>query len=193
MLNRVVAGASSVIVAATAVFLSAPAATAAEGVLDAPSLPIVRTDGGIALPTSYPVQPNLTEYPADATDASIGRGALPYADIAPALNDLMAESDYVSAQVIGKSEQGRDLYLVTVTAPETAAETAQQATWRDAIKHSPTAAAQDAAIDAGYKLPIWFNANIHGNEWEGTDAILRVLEEYATSTDPETGLVIGRR
>jgi hypothetical protein len=186
VLNRVVAGASSVIVAATAVFLSAPAATAADGILDAPSLPIVRSAGGVAFPTSYPVQPTLTEVPADAADASIARGALPYADIAPALNDLMAESDYVSAQVIGKSEQGRDLYLVTVTAPESATETAQQTAWRDAIKHAPTAAAQDAAIAEGYKLPIWFNANIHGNEWEGTDATMNYIEQLVeTADEPE--------
>jgi hypothetical protein len=186
VLTRVVAGASSVVVAVSAVFLAAPAAVAdPSGILDAPTLPIVRTAGGVTMPTSYPVQPTLTEVPADAADASIARGALPFADIAPTLNDLMDESDYVSAQVIGQSEQGRDLYLVTVTAPETATETAQQASWRDAIKHAPSAAAEDAAIAQGYKLPIWFNANIHGNEWEGTDATMNYIEQLVdTAADP---------
>ncbi|PSL38323.1 zinc carboxypeptidase [Labedella gwakjiensis] len=186
MFTRVVAGASSVIVAASAVFLSAPSALADPGILDAPTVPIVRTDGGVALPTSYPVQPTLTEVPADPTDASLFRGAVPYADIAPKVNDLMAESEYVSAQVIGQSEQGRDLYLVTVTAPETAEETAQQTAWRDAIKHTPGVAAESAAIADGYKLPIWFNSNIHGNEWEGTDATLNYIEQLVdTSGEPE--------
>jgi hypothetical protein len=168
------------------VFLSVPPAIGADGLLESPTLPIVRTEGGVALPTSYPVQPQLTEVPADTTDASIARGAIPYADIAPKVNELMAESDYVSAQVIGQSEQGRDLYLVTVTAPETPAETAQQTEWRDAIKHAPGSAAEDAAIAAGYKLPIWFNSNIHGNEWEGTDAALNYIEQLVdTSDEPE--------
>ncbi len=33
---------------------------------------------------------------------------------------------------------------------------------------------------------MWFNGNIHGNEWEGTDATLNYIEDLATSTDPAT-------
>ncbi|MEJ5868206.1 M14 family zinc carboxypeptidase [Pseudokineococcus sp. 5B2Z-1] len=127
-------------------------------------------------PASYPQQPQLRVYPDDAGDASIARGALPYDEIAPRLQALMARSDYVSTEVVGTSTQGRELLLVTLTAPETPAETAQQAAWRDAIKDDPEAAADDADLAAGYKTPVWFNNNIHGNEWEGTDASLRWME-----------------
>nr|WP_246283801.1 M14 family zinc carboxypeptidase [Nocardioides perillae] len=96
----------------------------------------------------------------------------------------MAASDRVSVQVVGQSTQGRDLYLVTVTAPETTAETAQQTAWREQIKADPAAAAGDEALAAGYKTPVWISNNIHGNEWEGTDAAMQYIEELATSTDP---------
>nr|WP_277816673.1 M14 family zinc carboxypeptidase [Microbacterium aquimaris] len=97
----------------------------------------------------------------------------------------MALGDRVSTQIIGQSEMGKDIYLVTVTAPESAEETAQQTLWRHTVKYDPASAATDDALQAGYKIPLWFNANIHGNEWEGTDATLNYIEELATSTDPE--------
>ena len=41
----------------------------------------------------------------------------------------------------------------------------------------PRQAAATAALRRRYKPPVWFSANIHGNEWEGTDASLQVIEE----------------
>ena len=39
----------------------------------------------------------------------------------------MASSDRISTQVVGRSTEGRDLYLVTITAPETKKQARQQA------------------------------------------------------------------
>lgn len=76
-------------------------------------------------PDGYPCQNELREYPENPADKSIKLGLIPYHAIAPRLNDLQDASDRVSAEVIGQSALGRDLYLVTVTAPETAAEAAR--------------------------------------------------------------------
>ncbi|WP_299052620.1 M14 family zinc carboxypeptidase [uncultured Nocardioides sp.] len=130
-----------------------------------------------APPSSYPSQPQLKVFPANPADASIARGAFPYDEIAPRLQRVMRSTDAVSTQVVGQSTQGRDIYLVTLTAPETAEQTAQQAQWREAIKEDAAAAASDTALQAGYKLPIWFNGNIHGNEWEGADMTLDYIDE----------------
>ncbi|HLT84770.1 MAG TPA: M14 family zinc carboxypeptidase, partial [Phototrophicaceae bacterium] len=141
-------------------------------------------DDGVA----YPRQQPLTEPAADPEDQSYWRGAIPFHEIAPLLNELMGTSEYVSAEVVGQSTQGRDLYLVTVTAPETAEESAQQDAWRERIKHDAAAAQEDAALLAGYKPPIWFNNNIHGNEWDGTDASLSYITELVAELeagDPE--------
>jgi hypothetical protein len=125
----------------------------------------------------------LRVFPADPTDKSIKLGLLPYHELAPQLNELQRASDRVSARVIGQSLQHRDLYQVTVTLPENAAQTRQQDGWRAEIKDNPAAAARNARLLAGYKAPVWINANIHGDEWEGTDAAMRLIRQLATTTD----------
>ncbi|WP_367733817.1 M14 family zinc carboxypeptidase [Microbacterium sp. LMI1-1-1.1] len=183
MQRSILAGSVVVGIAVTSVLAAAPVSAA----ITPPPLSVVRPASPlIDMPTSYPVQPELKVFPDLPTDASIARGVRPYDEIAPFLNTLMDSTDRVSAQVVGLSAQGRDIYLVTVTAPETAAETAQQGVWRDRIKADPIGAAADVALQSGYKVPMWFNGNIHGNEWEGTDATLNYIEDLATSTDPAT-------
>ncbi len=183
MQRRILAGTVVSGIAVTTVFAAAPVSAA----ITPPPLSVVRPASPlIDMPTSYPVQPELKVFPDLATDASIARGVRPYDEIAPFLNTLMDASDRVSAQVVGTSAQGRDIYLVTVTAPESAAETAQQGVYRDLIKADPIAAAADAELQTEYKVPMWFNGNIHGNEWEGTDATLNYIEDLATSTDADT-------
>lgn len=73
-----------------------------------------------------------------------------------------------------------------MTAPESGAEAARQDRWRELIEDDPRAAKRDRSLAKGYKTPIWINANIHGNEWEGTDGSLRVIERLATATDAAT-------
>lgn len=133
----------------------------------------------------YPRHTQLRLYPEDLTDKSIKLGLTPYHAIAPTLNRLQ-RSDRVSVEVVGKSGLGRDLYLVTLTAPERPSETRQQEEWRALIEDDPARAARDRRLHREYKVPIWFNNNIHGNEWEGTDASLRLIEQLAFARDGKT-------
>ncbi|MFD1825505.1 MULTISPECIES: M14 family zinc carboxypeptidase [Mumia] len=148
----------------------------------------------LRMPTSYPYQPTLKVFPEADPDAADSGDMVRYDDIAPTLNALMAQSDRISAQVVGQSTQGRDLYLVTVTAPENRRETAQQTAWRDEIKQDPKDAAKDRRLARDYKTPIWISSNIHGNEWEGTDASLQYIEQLVTAPESEVGdLLDGHR
>ncbi|WP_193661190.1 M14 family zinc carboxypeptidase [Nocardioides kribbensis] len=148
----------------------------------------------ITMPSSYPAQPTLEEPAPTVPDATSVNGTISYSDLAPRLNELMASSDRISTQLVGTSTEGRDLYLVTLTAPETEAQTAQQTAWREKIRTSPEAAAADADLAAGYKTPIWFSANIHGNEWEGTDAAMQVIEDLVAAPEEEVGeMLAGHR
>ncbi|MFC7586395.1 M14 family zinc carboxypeptidase [Nonomuraea antimicrobica] len=140
----------------------------------------------------YPRQTRLPVPAENPADASIKLGLVPYHGIAPKLNDLQRRSDRVSAEIIGSSAQGRDLYLVTVTAPESAAQAREQARLRERIEDDPAAAARDRGLARQYKAPVFVNANIHGNEWEGTDAALRTIEQLATSTDPAVADLLKR-
>ncbi|PXY28386.1 peptidase M28 [Prauserella muralis] len=138
----------------------------------------------------YPRQTRLRVFPEDPGDKAIKLGLLPYHALAPKLNALQQRSDRVSAEVIGQTTQGRDLYLVTVTAPESPAQARQQDRWRELIENNPVAAARDPRLARQYKAPVWINANIHGDEWEGTDGAMRVIADLATTTDPdEIGLL----
>ncbi|MEV0618950.1 M14 family zinc carboxypeptidase [Nonomuraea sp. NPDC050404] len=140
----------------------------------------------------YPRRTRLPLPPENPADASIKLGLVPYHGIAPRLNDLQWRGDRVSVEIVGRSYQGRDLYLVTVTAPESAAEAREQARIRERIESDPAAAARDRGLAARYKTPIFYNANIHGNEWEGTDAALRTIEQLATSADPAVAGLLKR-
>ncbi|MDH6180017.1 putative cell wall-binding protein [Microbacteriaceae bacterium SG_E_30_P1] len=184
MQTRVLAGVGSVALIASLLVVGSPAAAD----IAPPALPISRPDAGITFPTQYPTKNTLQVFPDLASDASNLRGVRPYDEIAPLLNSLQAGSDVISAQVVGKTDlrnadipNGRDIYLVTLTSPETPEETAQQLAWRDMVKHDPTAAALDEELQAEYKVPIWFNGNIHGNEWEGTDATLNYIQELVNN------------
>ncbi|MFL6125098.1 M14 family zinc carboxypeptidase [Actinophytocola sp.] len=134
----------------------------------------------------YPRRTDLRTYPVDPTDTSTRLGLTPYHAIAPRLNALQDRSDRVSVEVVGHSGLGRDLYLVTLTAPERPAETRQQDAWRELIENDPVRAARDRRLERDYKAPVWINNNIHGNEWEGTDAALRQIEYLATTNDQRT-------
>ncbi|MFC7615452.1 hypothetical protein ACFQV2_20070 [Actinokineospora soli] len=72
----------------------------------------------------------------------------PYHALAPKLNALQDRSDRVSVEVVGQSTLGRDLYLVTVTAPESAREARDQQRWRELIEDDPAAAAATAGCGA---------------------------------------------
>ncbi|MEV4803189.1 M14 family zinc carboxypeptidase [Nonomuraea sp. NPDC049421] len=147
---------------------------------------------GIPHDRGYPRRTKLPLPQENPADAAIKLGLVPYHGIAPKLNELQWRSDRVSAEIIGRSAGGHDLYLVTVTAPESAAQAREQARLRERIENDPAAAARDRGLAKKYKAPLYVNANIHGNEWEGTDAALRTIEELATSRDPAITALLKR-
>ncbi|MEU6381270.1 M14 family zinc carboxypeptidase [Streptomyces sp. NPDC046909] len=134
----------------------------------------------------YPREQVLAPDPENPADKSIKLGLTPYHAIAPKLNAVQALGDRVSVEVAGQSAGGHRLYLVTVTAPESTAQTRAQERMRELIENSPASAAKSAEIKTRYKAPVFFNNNIHGNEWEGTDASLKLIEQLATATDGRT-------
>jgi hypothetical protein len=168
------------------------AATATEAGANAATLGAAPDQRWTPKRQGYPRQHELRVYPENPADRSIKLGLVPYHAIAPRLNALQDASDRVSAEVVGHSALGRDLYLVTVTAPESAAEAARQDRWRALIENDPRAARRDRELSRGYKTPVWINANIHGDEWEGTDGALRVIERLATATDAATAALLRR-
>ncbi|MFE3098591.1 M14 family zinc carboxypeptidase [Streptomyces sp. NPDC059248] len=159
--------------------LSKAPLAATRNALTAPSHSVHRAEG-------YPRKTVLTAPPVDQSDKSLKLGLVPYHAIAPKLNELQKLGDRVSVEVAGRSTTGRELYLVTVTAPESGREAREQERMRERIENAPAAAARDSRIKKTYKTPVFINNNIHGNEWEGTDAALKLIEELAKAKDAET-------
>lgn len=138
----------------------------------------------------YPRRTVLDAPPVNPADTSVKLGLAPYHSLAPRLNDLQRLGDRVSVEVAGRSAGGRELYLVTVTAPESARQAREQERMRELIESAPAAAARDPRVTSAYKTPVFLNNNIHGNEWEGTDAALKLIEELATARDARTARLL---
>jgi hypothetical protein len=129
----------------------------------------------------------IDDVPVNPNDASIPLNLIPYHEFPERLRALQA-SDRISVEIIGQSVQGRDLHLVVATSPMTDAEWAEWQRLSDLRTDDPDAAiaALEAGAYDGWKSPLFINNNIHGNEWEGTDASFEVLEELASSDDADT-------
>ncbi|GAB3006009.1 M14 family zinc carboxypeptidase [Streptomyces pseudoechinosporeus] len=143
-------------------------------------------------PRGYPREQTLTPDPQNPADKSIKLGLTPYHAIAPKLNALQQLGDRVSVEIAGRSAGGHRLYLVTVTAPESSKQARAQERMRELIENAPQAAAKDPTLKAAYKTPVFFNSNIHGNEWEGTDAALKLIERLAKAKDKDTTGLLAR-
>ncbi|AVH58923.1 MULTISPECIES: M14 family zinc carboxypeptidase [Streptomyces] len=171
-------------------------ASAARNALTAPVTDLADADDGSTDTDKgtggYPREQVLTPDPENPADKSIKLGLTPYHAIAPKLNALQQLGDRVSVEIAGRSAGGHRLYLVTVTAPETARQARAQDRMRELIENAPRLAAKDPAVKAAYKTPVFFNNNIHGNEWEGTDAALDLIERLATAKDKKTTDLLAR-
>ncbi|MFW6091235.1 MAG: M14 family zinc carboxypeptidase, partial [Actinomycetota bacterium] len=133
-----------------------------------------------------PRDDTIEDVPVDPDDASIAYNLIPYHEIPPTLRELQ-DSDRISVEIIGESALGRDMHLVVATSPMSDAEWDEWQRLSDLRIEDPHAAL-DELESGGYddwRTPLLVNNNIHGNEWEGTDASLEVLEELAFSDDPE--------
>ena len=133
--------------------------------------------------------------PTPGTSEANQQGAplavMPEAAIGCTLDGFQAEAAAagvprrMTTEVLGKSVQGRDLFGVLVNATETPEQRRDFQRWvrlRSLMLTDP-ARAQSllAAWGPDVKLPIVVEANLHGNEEEGTDAIMQVLRDLVTT------------
>ncbi|MDQ3990702.1 MAG: peptidase M28, partial [Actinomycetota bacterium] len=117
-------------------------------------------------------------------------GLIPYHRIAPALRDIAQRSNRVQVEVIGESVQGRDLYLVTVADPQSFGKFGRYQQLRRLMLRDPVRAQRRIAEYRDFKVPVFVNGSIHGNEWEGVDASIRLIRRLAFDNDAETKKVL---
>ena len=134
----------------------------------------------------------------DASLALEGFPHIPYYAIGCTLRDIAARSDgRMQVQVIGKSALGRDLYGVVINRLQTRDERDGFRNWLDvrelALKNPRHAQRMLDRFGDNVKVPIFVQGGIHGNEYEGVDAAVDVIERYATTpagVDPAVDRVL---
>jgi hypothetical protein len=92
--------------------------------------------------------------------------------------------DRMDYSVIGQSAGGLDIYGVVVNAMETRQQRRDYRRWQQIrameLDDPGGAKALLASFGAQVKMPIFVQANIHGNEEEGADAMMQVLRDLVT-------------
>jgi Zinc carboxypeptidase len=146
-------------------------------------------------------EPDAAAALPDGSDPSHPPGSfphIPYYAIGCTLDSIAASSNgRMKVEVIGQSALGRDLYLVTINELQTSAQRRDFANWQALreLSRSKPQQAQKLLDDFGanVKVPLEVQAGIHGNEYEGVDAAMQVIERLATApygADPEVDRIL---
>jgi hypothetical protein len=153
----------------------------------------------IAPPWCGTPMPDAAENLPDGTDPNDPPGAfphIPYYAIGCTLERIESESNgRMDVEVIGQSALGRDMYGVTINALETREQRAGYSDLQRFLRRarSDPDRAQRILERGDAKMPIYIQSGIHGNEYEGVDAAMRIIERLATTpygTDPAVDEVL---
>jgi len=113
-----------------------------------------------------------------------------YSEIAPKLREIEVNSNRVRVEVIGQSAGGRDLFLAIVSAPEAMGRLGQYKAIRNQMLEDPEKAQEMIDKFGDFKVPVFINGSIHGNENPGVDAVIRLIETLAYQDTPEVQAIL---
>lgn len=113
-----------------------------------------------------------------------------YSEIAPRLREIEVNSNRVKVEVIGQSAGGRNLFLATVSAPEALGRLGQYQAIRQTMLKDPEKAQEMIDKFGDFKVPVFINASIHGNENPGVDAAIRLIETLAYDDSEEVQTIL---
>ena len=133
-------------------------------------------------------------YTRDSAISSVTGAAesrlIPYDDIGPTLEEIAATSNRVQVEVLGQSAGGRDLYLVTVTDPKAVGRFGKYQLLRRLMLEDPERAQEMIEQFDDFKVPVFINASIHGNEAEGVDAAIGLIRTLAFDDSDEVRAIL---
>jgi hypothetical protein len=113
-----------------------------------------------------------------------------YSEIAPRLREIEVNSNRVKVEVIGQSAGGRNLFLVTLSAPEAMGRLGQYQAIRQTMLKDPEKAQEMIDKFGDFKVPVFINGSIHGDENPGVDAAIRLIETLAYEDTPEVQAIL---
>jgi Zinc carboxypeptidase len=141
-------------------------------------------DGSLPPP---PQPPGVATHPAGSFPH------IPYYAIGCTLDAIAAQSNgRMSVQRFGSSALGREKFLVVINELGTKSQRRDYSNWqkvrRYALEDPQRARKILDRVGDDVKVPLFIQGGIHGNEYEGVDAAMQVIERLATTpygTDPE--------
>ena len=109
---------------------------------------------------------------------------IPYYAIGCTLESIRAESDgRMTVELAGRSSTGREMFRVVINALDTPQQRQDFHAWQQIRKIALSDPARAQALlegsGAGVKIPIFVQGGIHGDEYEGVDSNMRVIEKLA--------------
>jgi hypothetical protein len=113
-----------------------------------------------------------------------------YSEIGPKLREIEKNSNRVKVDVIGQSAGGRDLFLVTLSAPEAMGRLGQYQAIRNTMLKDPEKAQEMIDKFGDFKVPVFINGSIHGGEYPGVDAAIRLIETLAYEDSEEVQAIL---
>jgi len=113
-----------------------------------------------------------------------------FSQIGTKLNAIQKQSNRVKVEVRGTSADGHPLYVVTIADPTTQGKFGKIQSLRKQMFKNPGKAQEWIANNPDFKVPIMINGSIHGTEFVGSDALLQLIERFATQNDQETKSIL---
>jgi hypothetical protein len=149
--------------------------------------PVASASADIAPPWCGTPEPDAAENLPDGTDPADPPGSFPHIPhyaIGCTLRDIESRSGgRIDVDVIGKSALGRDMYSVVVNELGTAKQRSDYANWQSVREFALTnpRAAQNLLDGFGddVKTPVFIQSGIHGDEYEGVEASMEMIERLA--------------
>jgi len=136
-------------------------------------------------PSSSPSQGKWWDVEPEPENPSTGYDSILYSEIAPKLREIERNSNRVKVEVIGQSAGGRNLFLVTLSAPEAMGRLGQYQAIRNTMLKDPEKAQEMIDKFGDFKVPVFINGSIHGGEYAGVDACIRLIEKLAYDESEE--------
>lgn len=109
-----------------------------------------------------------------------------YDSLKDKLEGFEKDSKRVDLDITGQSSEGKDLYTVTIGEPQSQQSEKKYKFLRKLMNNNPKKAQSYLKANPDIKAPILIHASIHGTEFVGTDAAIRLIERFGFENDTET-------
>ncbi|MEK6196217.1 MAG: M14 family zinc carboxypeptidase, partial [Deltaproteobacteria bacterium] len=113
-----------------------------------------------------------------------------YSEIGTKLREIEKNSNRVKVDVIGQSAGGRNLFLVTLSDPQAMGRLGRYQAIRNTMLKDPEKAQEMIDKFGDFKVPVFINCSIHGNENPGVDAGIKLIETLAYENTEEVQAIL---